>query len=367
MKNIVLTGGPCAGKTTALASLKECLEERGYQVFILEESATELINKGIRPFGENAVPLYDFQKIITRYQLRKEHLIRLKAKLVKNSIIIYDRGVIDNKSYLDEISWRKLLNELNLNELKLMNRYDQVIHLVTAAEGKAEYYTTANNEARSEDAELARLRDTNTLNAYIGHHNLKIADNSSDFSEKINKVKNYIIADLNEPLCFNNQYKFQVDLEKSDLEKLKAISTKSYIEQTYLKSSADIDSKVRKKIINGNISYYLIIKRKNNEKEEIKTKKVISKLEYLYYLTQKDPNIEQVEKLRYSFRYGKEVYNLDVFTDTSWAILECETAKNLSEIKLPDFLEITGIEQNNSNLHNKAIAKKKKLLNSTNN
>ena len=193
MKNIVLTGGPCAGKTTALASLKECLEERGYQVFILEESATELINKGIKPFGENAIPLYDFQKIIINYQLKKELLIRLKARLQKNSIIIYDRGVIDNKSYLDEISWYRLLNELKLNELKLMNRYDQVIHLVTAADGKVEFYTTANNQARMEDASLARLRDTNTLNAYIGHHNLKIADNSTNFEDKINKVKNYII------------------------------------------------------------------------------------------------------------------------------------------------------------------------------
>ena len=100
MKNIVLTGGPCAGKTTALSELKQCLEERGYKVFILEESATELINKGIKPFGENAIPIYDFQKIIINYQLRKEFLIRLKATFYKNCIILYDRGVIDNKSYL---------------------------------------------------------------------------------------------------------------------------------------------------------------------------------------------------------------------------------------------------------------------------
>lgn len=361
MKNIVLTGGPCAGKTTALASLKECLEERGYQVFIVEESATELINKGIRPFGENAIPLYDFQKIIINYQLKKELLVRLKAKLIKNSIIIYDRGVIDNKSYLDEISWYRILEELNLNEAKLMNRYDQIIHMVTAADGKPEYYTTENNEARSEDVSLARKRDINTLNAYIGHHNLKVTDNSTDFNEKINKVKNYILAELNEPLCYNNQYKFQVDLSKTDLDKLKCISSKAYIEQTYLKSSDDIDRKIRKKIIDGNVSYYLIEKRRNNHQEEIKTKKVISKLEYLYYLRKKDINIEPIRKLRYSFRYEKEVYNLDLFEDMTWAILECETTKNLFQLNLPDFLEITGIEQNNNKLYNKEIAKKKKL------
>ena len=104
MKNIVLTGGPCAGKTTALAVLKECLEELGYKVFIVSESATELINKGIRPFGENAIPLYDFQKIILKYQMIKEKLVRTKARLFKKSIILYDRGAIDNKSYIDDVA-----------------------------------------------------------------------------------------------------------------------------------------------------------------------------------------------------------------------------------------------------------------------
>lgn len=361
MKKIVLTGGPCAGKTTALAELKECLEERGYKVFILEESATELINKGIKPFGENAIPLYEFQKIITNYQLRKELLIIMKAKLFKKSIILFDRGVIDNKSYLDELSWNTLLRELNLNESKLMNRYDQVIHLVTAAEGKEEFYTTENNQARSEDASLARKRDTNTLKAYIGHHNLKVVGNSSSFEEKINRVKNCILSELNEPLCFNNQYKFLVNLEKSNIEKIKAISTKSYIVQTYLKSEEHIDRRVRMKITDGNVSYYLTIKRKDNEKEEIKTNKVISRLEYLYYLTQKDENIEPLEKIRYSFQDGKEVYNLDVFKDSNEAILENETTKDISLLDLPSFLNIISSYKDKSIPSNKVIAKKRVL------
>ena len=54
-KNIVLTGGPCGGKSTALADLKKCLAERGYKVFIIEESATKLISQGITPVGENII------------------------------------------------------------------------------------------------------------------------------------------------------------------------------------------------------------------------------------------------------------------------------------------------------------------------
>lgn len=37
---IVLTGGPCAGKTTALSKLEQHLLELGYFVFIVPETAT---------------------------------------------------------------------------------------------------------------------------------------------------------------------------------------------------------------------------------------------------------------------------------------------------------------------------------------
>ena len=59
--NIVLTGGPCAGKTTTIMKVKDDLEKCGYHVLLLNECATELINGGIRPFGENSVPVFDFQ------------------------------------------------------------------------------------------------------------------------------------------------------------------------------------------------------------------------------------------------------------------------------------------------------------------
>ena len=41
-----LTGGTCAGKTTATTKLKNMFEEKGYNVFIVNETATELDNKG---------------------------------------------------------------------------------------------------------------------------------------------------------------------------------------------------------------------------------------------------------------------------------------------------------------------------------
>ena len=42
---ILLTGGPCAGKTTALAAIQQDLTQLGYKVLVVPEAAT-LIMKG---------------------------------------------------------------------------------------------------------------------------------------------------------------------------------------------------------------------------------------------------------------------------------------------------------------------------------
>ncbi len=45
--HIVLTGGPCAGKTTALERLSAFLRERGFRVFTVPEAATMLFSNGV--------------------------------------------------------------------------------------------------------------------------------------------------------------------------------------------------------------------------------------------------------------------------------------------------------------------------------
>ena len=43
---ICLTGGPCAGKTTALATLNLHLKQLGYRVLLVPEAATILMHGG---------------------------------------------------------------------------------------------------------------------------------------------------------------------------------------------------------------------------------------------------------------------------------------------------------------------------------
>ena len=101
----VLTGGPCSGKTTALARLKKDLTNKGYKVFMIDEAATRIINSGIsyKEFGS-----YEFQSYIATTQLVNEALIEdaiRKYIALPNSkdniVIICDRGILDGKAYMD--------------------------------------------------------------------------------------------------------------------------------------------------------------------------------------------------------------------------------------------------------------------------
>ena len=333
MKNIVLTGGPCGGKSSSIDDLKRELEERGYHVFVLDESATRLINKGIKPFGDDAnVTMYQFQKIILYYQLYREALIRSKARLYKNSVIIYDRGVIDNKAYLSEELWNKLLEETHLNEEKLYNRYDLVCHLVTVEDGKKDCYTTENNNARSEGAAEALEKDLSTMNAWYKHPNFKVFPNYDTFEGKKHLVKKAILSYLGEKDCPTKQYKYYVDLTNTNMNLISGMSSKFNIIQTYLKTDL-CEKRLRCISINGVNTYYLTEKYKNIDGNEVKESKRISYIEYKNLLKDKDYDLI---KTRYCFINNKDVYHLDIFNNSNIGILEVETDK----LDIPDYLAV---------------------------
>ena len=65
---ILLTGGPCAGKTTALAAISQDLTQLGYKVFVVPEAATMLMKGGamIVSSGFTANQGLQFQKALMR-------------------------------------------------------------------------------------------------------------------------------------------------------------------------------------------------------------------------------------------------------------------------------------------------------------
>ena len=59
---IVLTGGPCAGKTTGMSWIQNAFTQMGYAVLFVPETATELISCGVAPW--NFKKNVDFQNCL---------------------------------------------------------------------------------------------------------------------------------------------------------------------------------------------------------------------------------------------------------------------------------------------------------------
>ena len=105
---ICLTGGPCAGKTTVIAELKQTLTQLGMNVFVVPEAATILRTGGafIVSGSFSKEQGLEFQKCLIRLQIALEEtfidIAKLQATLSKGkeSVILIDRGVLDGKAYV---------------------------------------------------------------------------------------------------------------------------------------------------------------------------------------------------------------------------------------------------------------------------
>ena len=188
IRKIVITGGPCAGKTTALSWIQNAMTQLGYRVLFVPETATELITGGVAPWtcGTNA----EYQKCQMRMQMEKERIFEQAAKTMdaEKILIVCDRGELDNRAYMNDAEFQEVLEYLGTGEIELRDAYDAVFHLVTAAKGAEEFYTTLNNAARYETYEEARALDDRLIAAWTGHPHLRVIDNSSDFENKMKRL-----------------------------------------------------------------------------------------------------------------------------------------------------------------------------------
>jgi predicted ATPase len=191
---IVLTGGPCAGKTTALQRFKKLLREMGFTPLVISETATIII---AREQKKNIVLTnLERQRIIAKHQLSQEEKFLIKAeKLVeqgKKPVIICDRGLIDNKAYCTVEEWKILQQEFPaLEDTYLFKRYHGGIFLVTAPK---QHYRTDNNASRTESTHKhAKKVNDATLLVYEQMLNLHRIKNNGGYEKKILKAEIVLI------------------------------------------------------------------------------------------------------------------------------------------------------------------------------
>jgi len=117
----ILTGGPCGGKTTAIARLTSFLRERGFEVIACAEVYTIFASNGMS-FDFYTTEGMDvvIQNSVLDVQLSLEDSLErvLKAR-GKPAVLLCDRGPMDGKAYLSEQKWKKILNERGVTEADL--------------------------------------------------------------------------------------------------------------------------------------------------------------------------------------------------------------------------------------------------------
>ena len=354
---IVLTGGPCAGKTTAMNWIQNFFQKQGYKILFVPETATELITGGLTPWETKTN--VEFQSILFDLQLEKERLFEEGAKSLPNNkiLIVCDRGLLDNKAYMTGRDFEYILKQKRLSEIKVRDSYDAVFHLVTAAKGAEKYYNL-DNEARTETKEEAAKLDDNLIASWTGHPHLRIIDNSTDFESKMKRLIKEISNVLGEPEPYEIERKFLI--EKPDLEYLDSLPNceKVQIVQTYLKSNNDEEVRIRQRGSNSSFTYSKTRKITINDIKRIEIETRLTSEEYINELLNADPERGQIIKDRYCLSYNNQYFEIDIYP--FWkdkAIVEIELSNENQKIDFPPFLEIIDEVTDDINYRNSEIAK----------
>ena len=358
INKIVLTGGPCAGKTTALNWINNYFSQRGYTVLTVPETATELISNGVSPWSCSSS--FDFQMFLLKLQKTKEKVFEDAALTMDKEkiLIVCDRGVLDAKAYIKELEFKKMLKEFKTNETKERDSYDAVFHLVTAAKGKEEYYTTENNKARTEGIDEAITADDKVISAWTGHPHFRVIDNSTEFDKKLERLIKEIAIFLGEPEPYEIERKYLI--EYPDIKKLENMSNCQKIDiiQTYLKSNSDKERRVRARGIDGDYLYYLTEKKKISKLKRVELERKLTQDEYIKYLMDADQKLHPIRKTRYCLTENNQYFEIDIYPEwKNQAIMEIELNDENQKVNIPKFINIVKEVTNDDSYKNYEMAK----------
>ncbi len=351
LSRAVITGGPCSGKTTAVLEIPDWLRAAGYSVAVVEEQATRIANAGLSPMQRWKDPLA-FQVHLLKLQLATEQAYAEALAQVepgeRGRILLCDRGALDFRAYVDPIHVEKILKRTGVRELALLDRYDVIAHLITAANGAEAFYTLENNKVRTESPSRARELDLLTQNAWVGAEHLRVIDNSTDFPRKLLRLKQVLARGLGIPVPIEDERKFVVMACKPS--EFPVHTRGVMITQQYLHSHRPGEERrVRRRTLDGCSTFFQTTKRKlpdTNARGE-RTRQ-LDLGGYNLLLEEADPSRRRIRKMRYPFLWKNQYFELDRFCDhlAGMYLLEVELTEEQQRVELPPFItvikEVTG-------------------------
>ncbi|XP_012145533.1 TRPL translocation defect 14 isoform X3 [Megachile rotundata] len=381
---VVLTGGPCGGKTTGQTRLCTFFENMGWKfsgaIRFLEGRAAPnndqaLINKSsssdrIRWVWINStgrINLLDqqkpfkFQENLLRTMIQIENtFFQLGESCSRNCLIICDRGAMDASAFISKDKWELMMASNGWNNVELRdNRYNQIIHMVSAANGAEEFYSTEEHACRSEGVELARELDYKAAAAWVGHPYFDVIDNSQDFESKICRMIECVCQklgiDIGDRLrSSSRKVKFLVKGPLPSDSEFPPFQDFDVVHNYLQSNNPKMQARLRKRGQKGHWSYIHTIRRPKMCGQVIEVKTQLTHRDYLNMLAQRDDSHFTIFKRRRCFLINNQYFQLDIYREPAHPrcrglmLLETYTALTGDELKniLPQFLtiekEVTG-------------------------
>jgi CYTH domain-containing protein len=356
---IVLTGGPCGGKSTSLSANTDRLQGLGFQVYRVPETATLLLGGGVGLRDASPSQVVGIQAEMLHVMMALEGAFQAIAiGTGRPSVLLCDRGTMDVSAYLSAEAWTALLDEHDWTVVGLRDRrYEAVIHLVTAADGAEAFYTTENNAVRTESPAQARMLDQRLRTAWVGHPHLRVIDNSTDFAHKVQRVTAAVCRVVGVPEPREIERKFL--LRSSPVAgKVPIVFEEVEIEQTYLVSRDGWEGRVRRRGQHGSYTYTHTLKRPFVAGQRVKIERQITGREYIALLAEADPACHPIKKRRRVFLWANQYFEWDIFLDpkSGLELLEVEVDALDGPLELPPFLPIEREVTCNAQYANHSIA-----------
>ncbi|OGZ04771.1 MAG: hypothetical protein A2845_06240 [Candidatus Lloydbacteria bacterium RIFCSPHIGHO2_01_FULL_49_22] len=341
---IVITGGPCGGKTTAMTFLIQKLSSIGYYPIVVPEAPTILMQSGITPVG-GVFPLRVFQEHVIDLIVHLENTFHRAAVSLPHPkpILICDRGIMDALAYMPEDMFWDVVRSRGLDRSSMRDaRYLGIFHLRSAALGAEAFYTTANNSVRLESVDEARIVDERTLQAWVGHPHVAIIDNEGkNFDDKLGLLWKKICRVLGFPIPLEIERKFLV--EPVDLMLLGIPHQAVDIEQRYLVSpAADTVLRIRKRGQYGAYTYFETRKQEVRPSVRVETERFITPIEYLQFAQGQKSGTVILNKKRHCFVFKNQYFEFDVFAAPNHGLhlLEIELTEEQDVISLPPWIKV---------------------------
>lgn len=172
---VVVTGGPGGGKTTALDLFRR---ELGEQIVVVPEAATLLFSGGVtRCDNEQAIKMV--QKTIFQLQRNLEDIHKLQYP---DRLLVCDRGSLDGLAYWPN-SESDFFKQVNSSFDKEIARYDAVIFFESAAASGKDI--SSNNPTRNESMAQAAKLDKKLQRIWSRHPHFYFVGSSESFVRKI--------------------------------------------------------------------------------------------------------------------------------------------------------------------------------------